>query len=102
VALVPVGIIGGGLALLDPWLLLVGFGVAMLSSAIPYSFELEALRKLPARLFGVLMSLEPAVATLIGFLILGERLGLRALAAVALVTVAAVGASRLGGRERGV
>ena len=99
VALVPVGIIGGGLALLDPWLLLVGFGVAMLSSAIPYSFELEALRKLPARLFGVLMSLEPAVATLIGFLILGERLGLRALAAVALVTAAAVGASRLGGRE---
>jgi inner membrane transporter RhtA len=48
------------------------------------------------------MSLEPAVATLIGFLILGERLGLRALAAVALVTVAAIGASRLGGRERGV
>ncbi len=93
---------GGGLALLDPWLLLVGFGVAMLSSAIPYSFELEALRKLPARLFGVLMSLEPAVAALIGFLVLGERLGLRALAAVALVTVAAVGASRLGGRERGV
>ena len=76
VALVPVGIMGGGLALLDPWLLLVGFGVAMLSSAIPYSFELEALRKLPARLFGVLMSLEPAVA--------------------------AVGASRLGGGERGV
>ena len=102
VALVPVGIIGGGLALLDPWLLLVGFGVAMLSSAIPYSFELEALRKLPARLFGVLMSLEPAVAALMGFLILGERLGLRALGAVALVTVAAVGASRLGGRERGV
>jgi inner membrane transporter RhtA len=102
VALVPVGIIGGGLALLDPWLLLVGFGVAMLSSAIPYSFELEALRKLPARLFGVLMSLEPAVAALIGFLILGERLGLRALAAIALVTVAAVGASRLGGREREV
>ena len=102
VALVPVGIIGGGLALLDPWLLLVGFGVAMLSSAIPYSFELEALRKLPARLFGVLMSLEPAVAALIGFLILGERLGLRALGAVTLVTVAAVGASRLGGRERGV
>ena len=102
VALVPVGIMGGGLALLDPRLLLVGFGVAMLSSAIPYSFELEALRKLPARVFGVLMSLEPAVAALIGFLVLGERLGLRALAAVALVTFAAVGASRLGGRERGV
>jgi inner membrane transporter RhtA len=99
VALAPVGISGGGVALLDPWLLLVGFVVAMLSSAIPYSFELEALRKLPARVFGVLMSLEPAVAALIGLVVLGERLGLRALAAVVLVTVAAAGASRFGGRE---
>jgi inner membrane transporter RhtA len=96
VALVPVGIIGGGAALLDPWLLLLAFGVAMLSSAIPYSLELEALRKLPARVFGVLMSLEPAVAALVGFVVLGERLGLRALAAVVLVTAAAVGASRFG------
>ncbi len=99
VALAPVGISGGGVALLDPWLLLAGFVVAMLSSAIPYSFELEALRKLPARVFGVLMSLEPAVAALVGFAVLGERLGLRALAAVVLVTVAAAGASRFGGRE---
>ena len=96
VALLPVGIAGGGAALLDPWLLLAGFAVAMLSSAIPYSFELEALRKLPARLFGVLMSLEPAVAALIGFVVLDERLGPRALVAVVLVTVAAVGASRIG------
>jgi inner membrane transporter RhtA len=97
VALVPVGIVGGGAALLDPKLLLVGFVVAMLSSAVPYSLELEALRKLPARVFGVLMSLEPAVAALVGFLILGERLGLRAIAAVMLVTAAALGASRFGG-----
>jgi inner membrane transporter RhtA len=95
-ALVPVGIVGGGAALVDPGLLLAGFAVAMLSSAVPYSLELEALRKLPARVFGVLMSLEPAVAALVGFVILGERLGLRALAAVLLVTVAAVGASRFG------
>ena len=101
-ALVPVGVAEAGYALLDPGVLLVGFGVAMLSSAIPYSLEMEALRKLPARLFGVLMSLEPAVAALIGFVILGERLGLRALAAVLLVTVAAAGASRFGGREPGV
>jgi inner membrane transporter RhtA len=99
VALAPVGIVGGGAALLDPKLLLAGFAVAMLSSAVPYSLELEALRKLPARVFGVLMSLEPAVAALVGFVILGERLGLRALAAVLLVTVAAVGASRFGGLE---
>ncbi|MGB3634347.1 MAG: EamA family transporter [Rubrobacteraceae bacterium] len=94
VVLAPVGIAGAGYALLDPWLLLVGFGVAMLSSAVPYSLELEALRKLPSRVFGVLMSLEPAVAAIIGFLILGERLGLRSIAAILLVTVAAAGASR--------
>ena len=99
VALVPVGIVGGGAALLDPGLLLAGFAVAMLSSVVPYSLELEALRKLPARVFGVLMSLEPAVAALVGFVILGERLGPRALAAVLFVTVAAVGASRFGGLE---
>ena len=96
VLLAPIGISGGGLALLDPWLLLVGFGVAMLSSAVPYSLELEALRKIPSRVFGVLMSLEPAVAALIGFLVLGERLGVRSIAAILLVTVAAAGASRFG------
>ena len=98
VVLLPVGIAGAGTALLHPGLLLVGFGVAMLSSAIPYSLELEALRKLPARVFGVLMSLEPAVAALVGLLVLGERLGPRAVAAVLLVTVAAAGASRFGKR----
>ena len=93
VVLLPVGIAGAGHALLDPKLLLAGFGVAMLSSAIPFSLELEALRKLPARVFGVLMSLEPAVAALAGLVVLGERLGLRAVAANLLVTVAAAGAS---------
>jgi inner membrane transporter RhtA len=70
--------------------------VAMLSSAIPFSLELEALRKIPARVFGVLMSLEPAVAALAGLIVLGERLGLRAVAAIAFVTVAAAGASLFG------
>lgn len=96
VLLLPVGISGGGYALLDPWLLLAGFGLAMLSSAIPYSLEMEALRKVPARVFGVLMSLEPAVATLLGFVVLGERLGAKSIAAILLVTVAAAGASRFG------
>ncbi len=99
--LTPVGITGGGLALLDPGLLIAGFGVALLSSAIPYSLELEALRKLPARVFGVLMSLEPAVAATIGFIVLGERLGLRSMAAMVFVTVAAAGASRFGARNLG-
>ena len=93
VVLLPVGIAGGGWALLDPWLLLAGLGVALLSSAVPYSLEMQALRNLPTRVFGVLMSLEPAVAALIGFVILGELLDARAVFAIALVTVAAAGAS---------
>jgi inner membrane transporter RhtA len=96
VVLAPVGIAGAGSALLDPKLLLAGFGVAMLSSAIPFSLELEALRKIPARVFGVLMSLEPAMAALAGFLLLGERLGVRAVMAVLFVTIAAAGASLFG------
>jgi inner membrane transporter RhtA len=99
--LFPFGIAGAGYALLDPKLLLAGFGVAMLSSAIPYSLELEALRKLPARVFGVLMSLDPAVAALAGLVVLGERLEMRAVVAVLLVTIAAAGASLFGGRVGG-
>jgi inner membrane transporter RhtA len=99
VALMPVGISQAGDALLDPKVLLVGFGVALLSSAIPYSLEMEALRKLATRVFGVLMSLEPAVAALVGFVVLGELLEPRAILAVFLVTIAAVGASRFGGRN---
>jgi inner membrane transporter RhtA len=98
----PFGIAGAGYALLDPRLLLAGFGVAMLSSAIPFSLELEALRKIPARVFGVLMSLEPAVAALAGLVVLSERLEMRAVAAIVFVTVAASGASLFGGRDRGL
>ena len=101
VVLAPVGIAGAGSALLDPKLLLAGFGVAMLSSAIPFSLELEALRKIPARVFGVLMSLEPAVAALAGLVVLGERLGLRAVVAIVFVTVAAAGASLFGKQAEG-
>ncbi|MDQ3316275.1 MAG: EamA family transporter, partial [Actinomycetota bacterium] len=98
--LLPIGIADGGYALLDPKLLLLGLGVALLSSAIPYSLELEALRHLPTRVFGVLMSLEPAVAALVGLLVLGELLDLRAVAAIGLVTTAAAGASLFGGRKQ--
>ena len=97
----PFGIAAAGSALLDPKLLLAGFGVAMLSSAIPYSLELEALRRIPARIFGVLMSLEPAMAALVGLVVLGERLEIRAVAAVVFVTVAAAGASLFGRQAKG-
>ena len=92
VILVAPGIAAGGAELLDPALLGAGFAVAMLSSAIPYSFELEALRHLPTSTFGVLMSLEPAVAATIGFLVLGQDLALAQIVAVALVVAASAGA----------
>ena len=92
--LLPVGIVEGGADLLDPAVLAVGAAVAMLSSAIPYSLELEALRRLPARVFGVLMSLEPAMAALAGFVVLGEVLGAREVVAIGLVVAASAGAAR--------
>jgi inner membrane transporter RhtA len=97
-ALIPIGVAGGGSELLRPELLAAGAGVALLSSAIPYSLELEALRRLPTRVFGILMSLEPGIAALAGFLILGEDLRLRDVAAIALVGTASAGAS-LAARE---
>jgi len=98
--LLPFGIAEGGSALLDPHVLLVGAGVAMLSSAIPYSLELEALRRLPAHVFGVLMSLEPGMAGLVGFVVLGEVLGLRDAVAIGLVVTASAGAARAAGAGR--
>jgi inner membrane transporter RhtA len=90
----PVGVGEGGSHLLEPRSLALGAAVGMLSSAIPYSFELEALRRIATSLFGVLMSLEPAMAALAGLIVLGQSLSARALAGIALVVVASVGASR--------
>ncbi|MFN8159582.1 MAG: EamA family transporter [Solirubrobacterales bacterium] len=92
----PAGLAGGGSSLLDPRLAAIGLAVAVLSSVIPYSLELEALRRLPAGVFGVLMSLEPAIAALIGFLALGQQLSSREVVAVALVVTASAGALRSG------
>ena len=90
--LLPGGIVSGGGDLFDPSLLGVGLAVALLSSAIPYSLELEALRRLPENTFGVLMSLEPAVAALVGLAFLGQALSGREVAAIALVVIASAGA----------
>lgn len=92
--LLPAGIAAGGSELLDPRLLAGGFAVAILSSAIPYSLELEALRRLPQGTFGVLMSLEPAVAATVGFLALGQDLATTEVLAIVLVVVASAGALR--------
>ena len=88
------GVIDAGDALLDPGLLALGFAVALLSSVIPYSLELEALRRMPARVFGVLMSLEPGVAALAGFLVLGQGVKPVEAFAIALVVAASAGAAR--------
>jgi inner membrane transporter RhtA len=93
VAILPLGVGQAGGALLEPELLGACALIALVSSVIPYSLELEALRRLPARVFGVLMSLEPAVAALAGLVVLGQALGLREWAAIALVVVASAGAS---------
>jgi inner membrane transporter RhtA len=94
VPLAPLGIASGGADLLVVWVLAVGFAVAMLSSAIPYTLELEALRRLPAGVFGVLMSLEPALAATAGFIALGEDLAAREVVAILLVVAASAGAAR--------
>jgi inner membrane transporter RhtA len=94
VLLLPAGIVDAGDELLRPELLAAGFAVAILSSAIPYSLELEALRRLPRGTFGVLMSLEPAVAATVGFIGLDQALTTRETVAIGLVVVASAGALR--------
>ena len=93
-ALLPVGIASAGARLFEPGSLLPGVAVGALSSVIPYSFELEALRRIRTSVFGVLMSLEPAVAALAGFIVLGQGMTSRMVGGIALVSIASVGASR--------
>jgi inner membrane transporter RhtA len=90
----PFGIVAGAGDLLEPEALALGLAVAVLSSVIPYSFELEALRWLSTGVFSVLMSLEPAVAATIGFVALGQDLGLNEALAIGCVVVASAGALR--------
>ena len=94
----PAGVIQGGGALTEPGLLGSALVVALASSVLPYSLELEALRRLPEAVFGVLMSLEPAVAALAGFVVLGHDLGARELLAIGMVVVASAGAASLSHR----
>lgn len=91
VVAVPFGIASGGTTLLTPRVLLAGAAVALLSSVVNYSLELTALRSVPARTFGVLMSLSPVAATFAGFLVLGQHLGVVQLVAIACVILASAG-----------
>jgi len=90
---IPFGIAEGGGQILTAHALLVGAAVGMLSSVIPYTVELEALRRISPGTFGVLMSLEPAVAALAGFLVVGQELAAREAAGIGLVVAASLGAA---------
>jgi len=94
VVIVPVGVTAGRGALLRPSILATGLAIGLLSSIIPYTLELEALRRIPARVFGIWMSLEPAVAALVGLVMLGEALAVSEWAAIVCVMVACAGAAR--------
>lgn len=93
-AVLPFGVATAGADLLSPRLLLVGAAVALLSTVVPWSLELRTLRRIPPRVFGLLMSLEPAAAALIGLVVLGEVLGVREWVALVLVVAACVGVTR--------
>ncbi len=83
----------------SPVILLAGIGVALLSTTIPFTLEFEALKHLTARTYGVLVSLEPGVAAMVGALLLGERIGIQSAIAIACVVVAAIGISVTDGRN---
>jgi inner membrane transporter RhtA len=89
----PWGIASAGAHLRDPQLVGAAVGVGLLSSALPWSLELEALRRLPTNVFGVVLALEPAVAALAGVVFLHEHLRLQSWVAIALVVVASAGAA---------
>nr|WP_262387186.1 EamA family transporter [Streptomyces sp. TRM49041] len=90
----PLGIVEAGAKLTVPSTLALGLAVALLSSVLPYTLELIALRRLPAPTFAVLMSLEPAIAALAGFLVLHQALSVTDALAIALVIGASMGAVR--------
>lgn len=94
----PAGLIEGGSALLRPGVLAACLGVAVLSSLIPYTLELVALRRLSTAMFGLLMSIEPAVAALAGVIVLGESVTAVLAIALAMVVGASVGATLVGRR----
>jgi inner membrane transporter RhtA len=93
IVLVPIGAVSQGLALITWEVLPLGLLVGVLSSALPYSLEMVALRNMPTQAFSVMMSLEPAIAALAGLVILSEQLTLLQWAAIALVIMASIGSS---------
>ena len=101
VLVLPFGLSGASAVVERPSLLLAALGVALLSSVISYGLELSALRRIPTRVFGILMSLEPAAAAVAGFAVLGEALGPREVLALVMVSLASAGITLARRRDAG-
>jgi len=95
----PVGISVAGTSLLNPEWMLAGLGIALLSSAIPYSLEMYSLKHLPKQTFSILLSLEPAVGALAGWLVLSEQLSTQQLCAIGLIMIASMGSAMTAGQR---
>ncbi len=100
ISMIPLAVPVVGDLIGNPTLLLAGLGVALLSTTLPFTFEFKALKRLSNRAYGVIVSVEPVVAALIGALLLGERIGVQGMVAVACVVVAAIGITITDGREQ--
>jgi inner membrane transporter RhtA len=91
IVIAPIGLATAGSALLSPSVLLPGLAVAILSTALPYTLEMIALTRIPARTFGILMSVDPALAAFSGLVFLNERLSGMQWAAIILIIGASIG-----------
>jgi inner membrane transporter RhtA len=100
IVVAPIGVFHAGAAMLDPQWLVAGLAVALLSSAIPYALEMFSLNHLPKNTFSILLSLEPAVGALAGWLVLAEHLTLSQGLAIALVMAASMGTAWSAGRTQ--
>lgn len=100
IVVAPIGVFHAGTAMLDPQWLVAGLTVALLSSAIPYALEMFSLNHLPKNTFSILLSLEPAVGALAGWLVLSERLTPFQGLAIALVMVASMGTAWSAGKAK--
>ena len=100
IVVAPIGVFHAGAAMLDPQWLVAGLAVALLSSAIPYALEMFSLNHLPKNTFSILLSLEPAVGALAGWLVLAEHLTLSQGLAIALVMAASMGTAWTAGRTQ--
>jgi len=98
----PVGLIASSAVQMDARLWMQALGVAVLSSAVPYSLEMVALKQLPTQLFGILTSLEPVVGAISGFLFISERLSWLQALAIGLIVIASAGSTYVESRRKSV